>query len=153
MACTSCRDSKYYDLIRYDKTHGQCYRKQHKCGIYPYYHNYELAIDEDDCGEEFPFFKFETHECVEFCPATQVLGGQCNINVTIGAIILLRNPFGFRCPYDFINREIYLKDLLSSGLAEYFLKTYQGSDIEFLRQQIINNVGTGKTKLCKRNNS
>ena len=157
MACTSCRDSKYYDLIRYDKTHGQCYRKQHKCGIYPYYHNYELAIDEDDCGEdcdvclynfqcpkEFPFFKFETHECVEFCPATQVLGGQCNINVTIGAIILLRNPFGFRCPYDFLNREIYLKEFLSSGLAEYFLKTYQGSDIDFLRQQIINNVGTGK---------
>ena len=34
--------------------------------------------------------------------------------------------------------------MLSSGLAEYFLKTYQGSDIEFLRQQIINNVGTGK---------
>ena len=61
MGCTSCRDSKYYDLIKYDRTKGQCYRKQHKCGIYPYYHNYDIAEDEDDCGEDCDicFYNFQ----------------------------------------------------------------------------------------------
>ena len=153
MACTSCRDSAYYDLIRYNKEEGQCYRKQHKCGIYPYYHNYELAEDEDDCGEdcdvclynfqcpkEFPYFKFETHECVEFCPATDVLAGQCNVNSSAILLYLMKNPFGLRNPYEKFNKEIYLHQVLASSLAQYFLSAYPEIDIK----NISNYIGNGK---------
>ena len=153
MACTSCRDSKYYDLIRYDKTHGQCYRKQHKCGIYPYWHNYELAVDEDDCGEdcdvccynfqcpkEFPYFKFETHECVEFCPMTDVLAGNCNVNSSAVLLYLLKNPFGLRNPYEKLNREVYLHELLASNIGAYFKGLYPEIDLK----NIFNYIGTGK---------
>ena len=156
MECLSCRDSKYYDLIRYNRDHGNCYRKQHKCGIYPYYHNYDLAIDEDDCGEdcdvclynfqcpkELPFFKFETHECVEFCPFTEVFGGQCNANTSIAAIILLRNPFGLRHPYDFINNTVTLNQIFQSSLFQYFASSYD-IDITTIQNQINNYIGTGK---------
>ena len=139
MACTSCRDSKYYDLIRYNKYDGQCYRKQHKCGIYPYYHNYELATDEDDCGEdcdvclynfmcpkEFPYFKFETHECVEFCPFTDVLAGQCNVNSSAALLYLLKNPFGLRNPYERYDRAIYLHELLRKNSKIFqFSRSYR----------------------------
>ena len=156
MECLSCRDSKHYDLIRYNKDHGNCYRKQHKCGIYPYYHNYDLAIDEDDCGEdcdvclynfqcpkEFPFFKYETHECVEFCPFTDVLGGACNVNTSIAAIILLRNPFGLRHPYDFINNTITLNQIFQSSLFQYFASSYD-LDINVTKNQITNFLGKGQ---------
>ena len=159
MNCLSCRDSKYYDLIRYDKTHGQCYRKQHKCGIYPYYHNYELAIDEDNCGEdcdvclhnfqcpkEFPYFKYETHECVEFCDATVVLGGQCNVNSSAALIYLLRNPFGLRNPYDRLRDVIYIQQLLSGNLFQYFCRSYQQiiCDPTELMKNINNYIGNGR---------
>ena len=155
MGCTSCRDSAHYDLIRYDKTHGQCYRKQHKCGIYPYYHNYELAKDEDNCGEEcdvclynfqcpkeFPFFKFETHECVEFCIATDVLGGACNVNTSAAILILLRNPFGLRYPYDPIRNYITIDQIIQSSLFQYFVSVYPelGKDVNIIK----NYVGTGQ---------
>ena len=153
MACTSCKDSKYYELIRYDKTHGQCYRKQHKCGIYPYYHNYELAEDEDDCGEdcdvclynfqcpkEFPFFKFETDECVEFCDTTNVLGGQCNVNSSAAILYLLKNPLGLRNPYEKFNKEIYLHQLLATDFGKYILGSYEGIDLD----NIFNYIGNGK---------
>ena len=156
MECLSCKDSKYYDLIRYKRYHGNCYRKQHKCGIYPYYHNYELAIDEDDCGEdcdvclynfqcpkELPFFKFETHECVEFCPFTEVFGGACNANTSIAAIILLRNPFGLRHPYDFINNTVTLNQIFQSSLVQYFAASYS-IDINNIESYINNFIGCGK---------
>ena len=155
MECLSCRDSKYYDLIRYDKTHGNCLRKQHKCGIYPYYHNYELAINEDDCGEDcdvclynfqcpkqLPFFKFETHECVEFCGFPDVLGGSCNANTSIAILILLRNPFGLRHPYDFINNTVTLREIYESSLYQYFVRAYP--ELESYKSTINNYVGTGK---------
>ena len=157
MNCLSCRDSKYYDLIKYDKTHGQCYRKQHKCGIYPYYHNYELAVDEDDCGEdcdvclynfqcpkEFPYFKFETHECVEFCPMTDVLGGQCNVNTTAGILYLLTNPFGLRNPYDFLNNSLTIQEIISSQLFIYICKSYVFCNPDTIMKDIGNYIGNGK---------
>ena len=152
MNCLSCRDSKYYDLIRYDKTHGQCYRKQHKCGIYPYYHNYEIAIDEDDCGEdcdvclynfqcpkEFPFFKLETHECVEHCLITNVLEGGCSAATTNALYILLQNPFGLRYPYGFINETVYIHQIIGSNLFKYICGSYKDCDIN----TITNYIGKG----------
>ena len=154
--CIKCRDSKYYDLIRYSHDYGNCYRKQHKCGIYPYYHNYELAENEDECGEdcdvclynfqcpkEFPYFKFETHECVEFCPFTDVLAGTCNVNTSAAAIILLRNPFGLRNPYDFLNSTITLQQLYSSSLFQYFCASYN-CDINTISKDLNNYIGNGK---------
>ena len=153
--CLACRDSKYYDLVRYDKTHGNCYRKQHKCGIYPYYHNYELAINEDDCGEdcdvclynfqcpkEFPYFKYETHECVEFCPVTDVLGGTCNVNSSAAAIILMKNPFGLRSPYDLLNNTISLNQIISSSLFQYFCASYN-CDVNSISKDLSKYFGNG----------
>ena len=162
MECLSCRDSKYYDLIRYDRTyHGQCYRRQHKCGIYPYYHNFELKIDEDNCGEdcdvclynfqcpqEFPFYKYETHECVEFCPFTEVFLGNCNVNNSIAAIRLLRNPFGLRHPYDSIDNTIILNLILESSFFGYLYLLYPKYlnlfYIRYLTTIIPPHIGVGK---------
>ena len=154
--CIKCRDSKYYDLIKYSHDYGNCYRKQHKCGIYPYYHNYELADNEDECGEdcdvclynfqcpkEFPYFKFETHECVEFCPVTDVFSGMCNVNYSAAAIILMRNPFGLRNPYDFLNSTISLQQLFSSSLFQYLCASYN-CDVNALSKDINNYIGNGK---------
>ena len=156
MNCLSCRDSKYYDLIRYDQKNGNCFRKQHKCGIYPYYHNYDLATDEDNCGEdcdvclynfqcpkEFPYFKFETHECVEFCPVTDVLGGACNVNHTSAITILMRNPFGLRSPYDLLNNTITINQIISSSLFQYFCASYN-CDVNSLSKDINNYLGHGQ---------
>ena len=154
--CISCRDSKYYDLIRYTHDYGNCYRKQHKCGIYPYYHNYDLAENEDECGEdcdvclynfqcpkEFPYFKYETHECVEFCPVTDVLAGTCNVNTSAAAIILMRNPFGLKNPYDLLNSTVTLQQLFSSSLFQYFCASYN-CDVNSLTKDINNYIGNGK---------
>ena len=156
MNCLACRDSKYYDLIRYNKKEGQCYRKQHKCGIYPYYHNYEIAIDEDDCGEdcdvclynfqcpkEFPYFKYETHECVEFCPVTDVLGGACNVNSSAAVIILMRNPFGLKSPYDLLNNTLDINQIISSSLFQYICASYN-CDVNKILSDYRNYFGNGK---------
>ena len=155
MACTSCKDSAYYDLVKYNKFEGQCYRKQHKCGIYPYWHNYELAIDEDNCGEdcdvclynfqcpkEFPFLKPESHECVEFCPFTDIMGGQCNVNTTNALFILLRNPFGLRNPYDFINKTVTIHQIIESNLFQYFCSAYH--ECPQIKEGITNFLGSGQ---------
>ena len=160
MNCISCRDGKYYEPVFYGKNEngdriGNCYRKQHKCGVYPYYHNYEIAEDEDNCGEdcdvclydfqcppEFPYFKYETHECVEFCPVTDVLGGLCNVTSNAAVIILMKNPFGLRNPYDFCNQTVYVDQILSSSLFQYICASYN-CDANTLSKNINNYVGHG----------
>ena len=162
MNCSSCRDGAYYDLIKPDikSKYGNCYRKSHKCGIYPYYHDYDLAEyvgkDEDDCGEDcdvclynfsctenFPYFVYETHECVEYCPITEVLSSKCNMNNTVAGIILLKNPFGLRHPYDFINNTISINQFISSSLFQYFAKSYN-LDVNSFSKDINNYLGNGK---------
>ena len=162
MNCITCLDSANYDRFVYDvkKDYGNCYRKHHHCGIYPYYHDYDIAealgLDEDNCGEKcdvclynfsctenFPFFNFETHECVEYCPITKVLGSQCTLNNTKALNILLLNPLGMSNPYDFINRPVYINELISSDLFNYFASSYN-IDASLLKNQINNYVGTGK---------
>ena len=158
MNCTSCRDSHNYDLIQYDgrKGYGNCYRKMHKCGIYPYYHDYDLAVDEDNCGEDcdvclynftcterFPYFVYETHECVEYCPLTEVLSNNCYMNHSIAGIILLKNPFGLRNPYDFINTTVDINQFISSSLFQYFASSYQ-IDANSVKKEINNYLGNGQ---------
>ena len=155
MNCSSCLDSDSYELHLYDvkRKHGNCLRKTHKCGIYPYYHDYNLAeklgLDEDHCGEKcdvclynfsctenLPYFNFETHECVEFCPLTKVLDNQCQINNSAAFISIFQNPFGTKSVYDSLNNYADIKKMVSSELAKYF-----GTDIERI---IENYIGTGE---------
>ena len=160
MNCTSCRDSKNYEHFLYHAGYGNCYRKTHKCGIYPYYHDYDIAeamgYDEDDCGEDcdvclynfsctehFPYFRFETHECVEYCPITEVLTNSCNMNNTAALIILLRNPFGLKNPYDFLNTTVTIQQFLASSLFQYIAQSYN-LDVNSFSKDINNYIGNGK---------
>ena len=162
MNCTYCLDSAHYDLFLLDSKnkYGNCYRKVHPCGVYPYYHDYDLAeklgIDENNCGEkcdvclynfsctpQFPYFNFETHECVEYCPLNKVLGSQCQLNNSAAIYSLLKDPFGTGDPYAFINRSVSIKEFISGDLWKYF-----SSSIE-VDETIINNfiniyLGSGK---------
>ena len=156
MNCTECRDKQFYDLLPY----GNCYRKTHKCGIYPYYHDYDLAEvlgkDEDNCGEDcdvclynftcterFPYFIYATHECIDYCPITEILAKNCYMNNSIAGIILLRNPFGLKNPYDFINTTINLNQIISSSLFQYFASSYN-IDVNSIQKDINNYLGNGQ---------
>ena len=162
MNCTSCLDSANYDLIQYNIKNkvGNCYRKKHKCGIYPYYHDYDLAVvkgkTDDNCGEDcdvclynftctynFPYFNLETHECVEFCPLTKVLGNECNLSNPQAAKDLLINPFGTRDPYDFINNTVNINELISNDLFKYFISSYD-IDVNTVQNTINNYLGSGQ---------
>ena len=158
MNCDTCRDSANYELFKIGDS-GNCYRKVHKCGIYPYYHDYDLAEvlgkDEDNCGEDcdvclynftctdtFPFFIYETHECVEYCPLTDVMGNACGINNRAG-MILLNNPLGLRNTYDFVNSTVTLDQIINSKFFEYIVSSYQ-VDKTTIKNDINNYVGHGQ---------
>ena len=159
MNCSECRDGQYYELFKINGKYGNCYRKKHKCGIYPYYHDYDLAEvlgkDEDNCGEDcdvclynmtcpesLPFFVFETHECVEFCPLYDVLGNVCS-TTREGGIILLKNPFGLKNPYDYLNTTVNLNQIISSQFFEYILDSYN-IDKTTVKKDITNYLGNGQ---------
>jgi hypothetical protein len=158
MNCSSCRDGAYYELLKIGK-YGNCYRKAHKCGIYPYYHDYDLAEvlgkDEDDCGEDcdvclynftcpefLPFFVYDTHECVEYCPITAVIGNTCEMSRR-GGMILLENPFGLRSRFDNINSTVTINEIISSDIFKYIAKSYD-IDINSYSKNINNYLGNGK---------
>ena len=158
MNCSSCRDAKYYELFKVGE-YGNCYRKVHKCGIYPYYHDYDLAEvlgkDEDDCGEDcdvcmynftcpefLPFFVYETHECVEYCPITDIIGNVCEMSKR-GGMILLENPFGLRSKYDNINSTVSINEIISSKIFQYIAKSYD-VDVNTFSKSINNYLGNGK---------
>ena len=158
MNCSTCRDGANYELFKVGK-YGNCYRKVHKCGIYPYYHDYDLAEvlgkDEDNCGEDcdvcmynftcpefLPFFVYETHECVEYCPITDVIGKVCEMSKR-GGMILIDNPFGLRNRYDNINSTISINEIISSDIFKYIAKSYD-IDINSYSKDINNYLGNGK---------
>ena len=158
MNCSACRDSNYYDLFKIGQ-YGNCYRKRHKCGIYPYYHDYDYAEvigkDEDDCGEdcdiclynmtctpEFPFFVYETHECVEYCPLYDILNNVCSTDKR-GGFILLDNPFGVKEKYDSLNTTVSLNEIVSSKIFQYFISSYD-IDEKIITNNINNYLGSGQ---------
>ena len=162
MNCTSCLDSSLYDFLVYDhnNNHGNCFRKKHKCGIYPYYHDYDLYAfvgkEEDNCGQDcdvclynftcpshVPFINFETHECVEYCTITKVLGNECGFNYTEAYYKLLMDPFGTRNLYDPINNYVNIKQLISTDFGKYLFNTYD-IDYNTVENTINNYLGTGK---------
>ena len=160
MNCSTCRDGNNYKPLLKIGNYYNCYKKPTKCGIFPYYHDYDLAEvlgkDEDDCGEDcdvclynftctdnFPYFVFETHECVEYCPITDILGNKCNLNSTRAGLLLLQNPFGLRNPYDFLNNYITLNQVISTKFFEYVAKTYN-IDVSSYKKDINNYLGNGQ---------
>ena len=153
MNCTACRDGAHYELFKYNNEAGNCYRKAHKCGLFPYYHDYDKAVrigkSDDNCGEDcdvcltnftctpkFPFFVLETHECVEYCPITEVLQENCVMNDSTAVLYLLKNPFGLRNPYGSINDVVYIKDFINSGFFKYFKKAYPEIDESLIQNYI-----------------
>ena len=162
MNCTSCRDGANYNLVKYNIKEGlgNCYRKPHKCGIYPYYHDYDLAgvlgKDEDNCGEDcdvclynfsctqnFPYFQFETHECVEYCPMTQLFGQKCALNHSAGFINFMIDPLGLRHPYDYLSKTVNINQVISSYIFKYFASSYN-IDVNKFSSEINNYLGHGQ---------
>ena len=162
MNCTKCRDGTNYILNKYNIKEGlgNCYRKPHKCGIYPYYHDYDLAEvlgkEEDDCGEDcdiclynfsctqnFPYFNFETHECVEYCPMTELFGQKCALNHSSAFIDFMINPLGLRNPYDYLTSTVNINQVISSDLFKYFASSYN-IDINTFSNEINNYLGHGQ---------
>ena len=159
MNCTKCRDGKNYKPTKVGEYYN-CYKPPPKCGIFPYYHDYDLAEklgkDEDDCGEDcdvclynftctetLPYFVYETHECVEYCPMTDILSNKCLLNNTRAGILLLQNPFGLENPYDYLNKSVTLKEIISSKFFSYVASTYD-IDVDIVENQINNYLGEGK---------
>ena len=160
MNCSTCRDPANYEPLVKIGDYYNCYKKPHKCGIFPYYHNYDLAeelgIDEDNCGqncdvclynftctEEFPYFVYETHECVEYCPLSDVLQGSCLLNNTRAGILLLQNPLGLKNNYDYLNSSITLNQVISSQFFEYITKSYN-IEVNSIKNDINNYLGNGQ---------
>ena len=160
MNCSTCRDGSTYKPLIKIGDYYNCIRPAHKCGVFPYYHDYDLAetlgIDEDDCGEKcdvclynfsctetFPYFVFETHECVEYCPLTDILESQCTLNNTRAGILLLQNPFGLKNPYDFLNSSVTLNQVISTKFFEYIAKSYN-IEVNSFKNDINNYLGNGQ---------
>ena len=154
MNCSSCRDPSLYEPSVKIGDYYNCYRKVHKCGVFPYWHNYDLVYElgrDDDCGEycdvcmtnftcphELPFFIFETRECVEYCPITEVIGHVCDMMNHRAGILLYENPFGLKYHYDWLNSTVSLKQLMTESYVKYVMKDY--SEVV----QITNYLGDGK---------
>ena len=160
MNCSTCRDGAYYKPLVKIGNYYNCYRQAHKCGIFPYYHDYDLAEplgkDEDDCGEDcdvclynftctesLPYFVYETHECVEYCPLSDILGNACALNNSRAGILLLMNPFGLKNPYDFLNSSVELNNVINNQFFKYIANSYN-VDVDETKNIINNYLGKGK---------
>ena len=167
MNCTSCRDPSLYkpsyelfNITLINKENEilkkfnsfNCYRKPPKCGIFPFYHDYNLGevLGKDDCGEDcdvclynmtcpedLPFYVYSTRECIEFCGIDELFRNSCVINYGADAGIILRNPLGLKDPYDLLNNSATLSQIISSELLSVF-------DLTAFKQDIYNYIGNGK---------
>ena len=166
MNCTKCRDYPLYipsyhiynlsveygdNLLKSLGTYN-CYRKPPKCGIFPYYHDYDLGdkLGKEDCGEEcdicmynmtcpenLPFYVFSTRECIEYCAAYEIFRNSCMINDRLGFNTLFDNLFGLKDPYDLLNNTATLNEILSSQLFAVF-------DLTAIKQDIHKYLGNGQ---------
>ena len=160
MNCTSCRDPDLYEPRVKIGEYYNCYRKIHPCGLFPYYHDYELykvmGVPENECGEKcdvcltnfscpetLPFYHVDSHECLEYCPPSDLLQNICVLNNTAGFFAIFDNPFSLRYKYDYINSSVAIKEILSEQFIEYVSKLY-GVEPSMIKQQINNYLGTGK---------
>ena len=160
--CTACRDPSIYGLELYEKNgkYGNCVRYSHKCKGLPYYHDYDLAdqlgIDENACGqdcdvcldngtctENFPYYVWETRECIESCPLTDILSEKCSMNHTNAAYIFLQNPFDLPNTFNPINQTVNINQVISSAIFQKYAEIYHINVTE-VSHEINNYLGTGK---------
>ena len=158
--CLSCKDPSLYFLKKYveDKPEGDCIRGHPKCGILPYYHDYDLAEElglEEDCGQEcdvclenrtcterYPFYVIETRECVEICGFNEIMAQTCVMDQTDSLKKLI----------DDIEEQKKYQELNSSAnIAKYiqkiFLEKYAAHfniNISILEENINNYIGSGR---------
>ena len=138
MNCTKCRDPSIYKETVKIGDYYNCYRQPHKCGIFPYYHDYDLGerLGLEDCGEqcdicmtnftcppELPFVVFDIKECVEYCPLVDVLSKSCDFFDPRAGMLLIDNPWGLKYKYDFLNSTVYLRDIFTTKFLEYLGKS------------------------------
>ena len=158
MNCSLCREPKYYEPRIKIGDYYNCYRKEHKCGVFPYYHDYDLGEEKglEDCGEEcdicmtnftcprdLPFYVFATRECVEYCPLVDVMGGECDFYDKRAGVVLIDTPFGTRHGYDPLNTTLYLNNITSLKYFEYIKKTFNVEITQSITQ-IGNLIGNGQ---------
>ena len=167
MNCTSCRDPSLYkpsyELFNITLINSEneilkkfnsfnCYRKPPKCGIFPFYHDYDLGdiLGKEDCGEDcdvclynmtcpkdLPFYVYSTRECIEFCGVDELFRNSCMINYGEDIGRILDNPFKLKNPYDLLNNSATLTEIISSELFSVF-------DLTGIKQDINNYIGNGK---------
>jgi len=175
MNCTKCRDPSIYwpsyEILKYlnisisiDETQIEkqyentgafnCYRKPPKCGIFPYYHDYDLGdrLELEDCGEQCdiclynmtcpedrPFIDYATRECIEVCGAVEMFTNSCAINNdnSNGVDSFVYNPFGLKNPYDLLNNTATLNEILSASIFSVF-------DLSIFKQEVHNYFGKGQ---------
>ena len=158
MNCSSCRDPTLYSNTVKIGDYYNCYRKPPKCGIFPFYHDYDLGdeLGLDDCGEKcdicmtnftcppnLPFVVLDTRECVEYCPLINVLDKSCEFHDKRQGMLLLENPFGLKNKYDFLNNMIYLRNITSNKYFEYITKSFS-VDIADIQKGIDEYAKNGK---------
>ena len=85
----------------------------------------------------------ETRECVEYCSPTELFGGVCSLNNTVGFYNIFDNPFALRYKYDYINSSVSIKEIISNQFIEYIAKIYN-VDINVVKNQINNYLGNGQ---------
>ena len=147
MNCTACRDPSLYVpsyeifnislkgeiLKKFDVFN--CYRKPPKCGIFPFYHDYDLAdeLELDDCGEQCdiclynmtcpqsrPFYVYSTRECIEYCGLDEIFSQTCEIKYDEGYGILMTKPLHTDKPFDMMNNSALWTQVISSQLLATF---------------------------------
>ena len=164
MNCTACRDSSLYYpsyeifnislkgeiLKKFDSFN--CYRKPPKCGIFPFYHDYDLAdeLGLDDCGEtcdiclynmtcpkDRPFYVYSTRECIEYCGLDELFSESCEIQYDAAVGIILDKPLHIDNPFDMMNNSATWTQIISSQLLATFGFTS-------VKKEINNYIGNGQ---------
>ena len=160
--CLTCRDASVYCHYPYNETvsEGQCLRCGHKCGLRPYYHNYDLAetlgLSDDNCGQEcdvclddfkcpedFPFYVIATRECVEVCGINEILGETCTMNGTKALEKIVDDPFDLNGTTKELPELGDIAKLIQMSIIQkYALELH--IDIETISSSIYNYIGNGK---------
>ena len=161
--CLSCRDPSVYCHYTYNTTtlEGDCKRCPiHKCGIRPYYHNYDLAeelgLSDDTCGEEcdvclddfkcppqFPFYVIATRECVELCGINEILGETCTMNGTEALDKIIDDPFDLGDSNKELNQLDEIAKLIKLSIIQKYAMELN-IDINTISTTISNYIGNGR---------
>ncbi|MBR4260759.1 MAG: hypothetical protein IKQ33_02245, partial [Clostridia bacterium] len=159
--CLSCRDPSVYSLAQYPNSdEGNCMRIEHRCGTFPYYHDYdrakELGIDEDNCGQEcdvclynrscteqFPYYVIATRECVEACGFNEIMQQTCLMDQSSALDKFMQDPFeSGSLDLNQISDES-IRIIIIKSIVERYSKI-MNIDATILEKNIYNYIGNGK---------